>query len=69
MVLWVLYNESRKRVPHIEEIEKRGSHTREKREQPRGSCLEKEESQERELCMEKKIERRKLSAAAFERYN
>jgi len=65
----VLYNESRKGVPHIEETEKRGSHTRKKREQPRGSCLEKEDRQERELCMKKKIERRELSATAFERDN
>ena len=53
MVLWGLYNVSRKRVPHIEETEKRGSRTREKREQLRESHLEKEDSQEREPCMEK----------------
>ena len=77
MVLWGLYNVSRKRVPYIEETkkreshtrEKRESHTREKRELPKGRHLEKEDSQERELCMEKKIERRGQSVAAFERDN
>ena len=67
MVLWGLYNVSRKRVPYIEETEKRESRTREKRELPRGRRLEKEDSQEREL--EKKIERRGQSVAAFERDN
>ena len=69
MVLWGLYNVSRKRVPYIEETEKRESHTREKRELPKGRHLEKEDSQERELCMEKKIERRGQSVAAFKRDN
>ena len=58
MGLWELYNVSKNRVSHIEETEKRGNRTREKREQLRESHLEKEDSQERELCMEKKIERR-----------
>ena len=69
MVLWGMYNVSRKRVPYIEETEKRESRTREKRELPKGRRLEKEDSQERELCMEKKIERRGQSVAAFERDN
>ena len=69
MVLWGLYNVSRKRVPYIEETEKRESRTREKRELPKGRRLEKEDNQERELCMEKKIERRGQSVAAFERDN
>ena len=64
MVLWGLYNVSRKRVPYIEETEKIESRTREKRELPRGRRLEKEDSQEREL--EKKIEGRGQSVAAFE---
>ena len=58
MVLWEPYNVSKNRVPHIEETEKKGNRTREKKEQLRESHLEKEDSQERELCMEKKIERR-----------
>jgi len=58
VVLWELYNVSKKRVLHIEETEKRGNRTREKREQLRESHLEKEDIQERELCMEKNIERR-----------
>ena len=56
---------SKNRVSHIEETEKRGNRTREKREQLRESHLEKEDSQERELCMEKKIERREERVAAF----
>ena len=47
MVLWELYNVSKKRVLHIEETEKRGNRTREKREQLRESHLEKEDIQER----------------------
>ena len=38
---------SKKRVLHIEETEKRGNRTREKREQLRESHLEKEDIQER----------------------
>ena len=47
----------------------RGSHIREKREQPRGSRLEKKKAAKRELCMENKIERKNQSVATFERNN
>ena len=48
----------------------RGSHTREKREQPRGSRLgKKKNAAKRELCVENKIERKDQSVAAFERNN